>query len=390
MKARIEDEVVGADEIERNVKLGRGGIREIEFVAQSQQLLHAGKQPFLQGAQTLPCLKKLSQYNLLPGDDARNLTAAYCFLRDVEHRLQMDENLQTHTIPDAKQAQERLARLMGFDSLKEFQAAHKNHARDVRRVFEQTIMSEVLVPTSQFPRGFSGHEDEWQPILAEHCFRDPEAASRVLQEFVEGQSFVHTSKRTVELARKILTRLFALCPKAHNPQHKAQILSDPDRVVTRLDRFIAAYGARSALFELWNSNPTIFELLALLFDRSEFLAEMAIHTPDLVDELVSSGRLRQRKTAWETLRDLRYGLKDEDQHLWLRRYQQTELMRIGLRDILGLADFEQYLTELSALADACLHYALEVVMRKHRIKTAPFVIVGLGKLGGAEIDYGSD
>ena len=164
----------------------------------------------------------------------------------------------------------------------------------------------------------------------------------------------------------------------------------PDRVVTRLDSFISAYGARATLFELWNRNPAIFELLVLLFDRSEFLAELAIRTPDLVDELVISGRLRQRKTAEETLRDLRHGLGDEDQQLWLRRYHQAELMRIGLRDILGLADFEQYLTELSGLADACLQYALEVVMRKHKLKTPPFVIIGLGKLGGAEIDYGSD
>ena len=167
-------------------------------------------------------------------------------------------------------------------------------------------------------------------------------------------------------------------------------LSDPDRVVTRLDSFISAYGARATLFELWNSNPAIFELLVLLFDRSEFLAELAIRTPDLVDELVISGRLRQRKSAEETLRDLRHGLGDEDQQLWLRRYHQTELMRIGLRDILGLADFEQYLTELSGLAEACLQYALEVVMRKHKLKAPPFVIIGLGKLGGAEIDYGSD
>jgi glutamate-ammonia-ligase adenylyltransferase len=168
------------------------------------------------------------------------------------------------------------------------------------------------------------------------------------------------------------------------------VLSDPDRVVTRLDSFISAYGARATLFELWHSNPAIFELLLRLFDRSEFLAELAIRTPDLVDELVTSGRLRQRKTAAETLRDLRHGLRDEDQHLWLRRYHQTELMRIGLRDILGLADFEQYLTELSALADACLQYALEVVMHRNQVKSHPFVIIGLGKLGGAEIDYGSD
>src|SRR5208283_304765 len=101
--------------------------------------------------------------------------------------------------------------------------------------------------------------------------------------------------------------------------------------------------------ELWNSTPTIFDLLLRLFDRSEYLAELAIRTPDLVDELVVSGRLRQRKPPGETLRDLRHGLDDKDQHRWLRRYHQAELMRIGLRDILGLADEEQYLAELSAL-----------------------------------------
>ncbi len=99
MKDRIEKEVVSADELERNVKLGRGGIREIEFIVQSLQILHAGQQPFLQSAQTLPCLAKLAQYELLTEAEAQRLAAAYRFLRDVEHRLQMEENLQTHTIP---------------------------------------------------------------------------------------------------------------------------------------------------------------------------------------------------------------------------------------------------------------------------------------------------
>src|SRR5262249_40284613 len=100
---------------------------------------------------------------------------------------------------------------------------------------------------------------------------------------------------------------------------KAALLSDPDRVVTRLDSFISAYGARATLFELWNSNPAIFDLLLLLFDRSEFLAELAIRTPDLIDELLAGVRLRQRKSAQETLRELRHGVADADQHMWLRR-----------------------------------------------------------------------
>jgi [glutamine synthetase] adenylyltransferase / [glutamine synthetase]-adenylyl-L-tyrosine phosphorylase len=402
MKGRIETEVVKAGELERNVKLGRGGIREIEFVVQALQLLRAGRQPFLQGNQTLPALAKLVQYELVTAEESKMLAEAYCFLRDVEHRLQMEDNLQTHTIPTERRAQERLARLMGFATLGEFETSRQAHTRNVRRIFDRLLKADTREgeAPSPFPRQFEGAEVEWKKLLAEHSFKDVDKAFRVLREFVEGPGYVHVSSRTSQLAHHLLPKLFALCPQpksgtpspdSQRPPQTANVpLSDPDRVVTRLDSFISAYGARATLFELWNRNPTIFELLVLLFDRSEFLAELAIRTPDLVDELVSSGRLRQRKSAEETLRDLRHGLADEDQRLWLRRYHQAELMRIGLRDILGLADFEQYLTELSGLADACLQYALEVVLRKHKIKTPPFVVIGLGKLGGAEIDYGSD
>lgn len=412
MKDRIENEIVGEDELERNVKLGRGGIREIEFVAQSQQLLHAGKIPFLQSAQTLPTLEKLAQYNLLDEEAAHSLRDAYVFLRDVEHRLQMEENLQTHTIPTDRGARQRLARLMNFKTNENFEAARRAHADRVQAIFDKLFRTEKLATAASIlPREFTGAEQEWENLLAEHSFREPAKMVPLLREFVEGPGYVHVSSRTIELARQLLPRLLEKCPQQRRTgvppvsiskaagnisndnrdrQDACPTLSDPDRVVTRLDSFIAAYGVRSTLFELWNSNPGIFDLLVLLFDRSEFLAELAIKTPDLVDVLVTSGRLRQRKTTEQTLRDLRYGVKDADQKLWLRRYHQTELMRIGLRDILGLADPEQYLTELSALADACLQYAVEVAMRQHKLKKPPFVVIGLGKLGGAEIDYGSD
>ena len=417
MKDRIETEVVKAGELERNVKLGRGGIREIEFVAQSLQLLHAGRLPFLQTPQTLPCLEKLAQYKLLTNDEARELCEAYCFLRDVEHRLQMEANLQTHTIPTDLVARERLAKLMGFGATGEFEPALAAYARTVREVYGRLLKTEKATEASPFPRGFDTAAAQWKEILAAHRFRDPEAAFRVLKEFAEGPGYVHVSSHTTEMARQLIPRILALCPKAggetSNIQAKSEAgsqkpeirlrtsdlrppasdlrrLSDPDRVLTRLDSFIAAYGARAALFELWNRNPAMFELLLLLFDRSEFLAELAIRTPDLIDDLIVSERLRLRKTAAEILADLRHGAKDADQFLWLRRYHEAEQMRIGLRDILGLADFEQNLAEVSVLAEACLQYALEVVMRGHKLKQPPFVIIGLGKLGGGEINYGSD
>ena len=391
LKDRTEREIVGADELERNVKLGRGGIREIEFVAQSLQILHAGRQPFLQTGQTLPCLAKLAQYKLLANEAAAELEAAYRFLRDVEHRLQMEENQQTHTIPADSPARLRLARLMNFKSLAAFESARQEHTGNVRRVYDRLLKAELPKAADGLPPRFAGAEDEWEKLLAAHSFRDPETAFRLFQEFAEGPGYVLVSAHTTELARQLIPRMLALCP---SPNAKRQmpdaVLSDPDRVLTRLDSFVSAYGTRAPLLELWSNNPAMFELMLLLFDRSEFLAEAAIRTPDLIDDLVVGGRLRQCKTTVEILKDLRHGLADADQFLWLRRYHEAEQMRLGLRDILGLADFEQNLVELSALADACLQYALEAVMRKNQIKTPPFVIIGLGKFGGGEIDYGSD
>lgn len=391
VKRRIENEIVGPDELRRNVKLGRGGIREIEFVVQSLQVLHAGRLPFLQLSQTLPCLAKLPRYQLLTPAEAGQLDAAYRFFRDVEHRLQMENNRQTHTIPADTVAQSRLARLMDFSSLAGFQSAVETHTGNVRRAYDRLLKSELPQTPSGLPPDFDSSRKQWREMLMEHSFRDPDAACRRLKEFAEGPGYVHVSRRTTELARRLVPRFFALCPKrTANHQPGSQILSDPDRVLTRLDSFITAYGSRAALLEVWNNHPAMFDLMLLLFDRSEFLAETAIRTPDLVEDLVVSGRLRRRKSAPEILKDLRHGRADADQFLWLRRYHQAERMRLGLRDILGLVDFEQTLAELSALADACLQFALEAVMRRNRLRKPPFAIIGLGKLGGREIDYGSD
>ena len=386
MKDRIEQEVVKAGEIHRNVKLGRGGIREIEFVAQSLQVIHGGRIPFLQTPQTLAALQKLAQYHLLQPKETKDLEQAYCFLRDLEHRLQMENYLQTHTIPTSGKAQERLAALMGFSGRKQFEATLAEHTKHVRAVYEQLFKGEGKSKTAPL----EPDSTEWRAILAEHSFRDPDKCLRLLNEFAKGPGYVHVSPRTVELAMQLIARLLALCPKKSDKKLKPKALSDPDRVLTRLDTFIANYGSRAMLFEAWAGNPAYFELMVLLFDRSEFLAELAIRTPDLVDGLVVSGHLRRRKTGPEILDELRHGHEDEDQMLWLRRYHKTEFMRIGLRDILGLADFEQNLLELSSLADACLEYALESVLRKHKLKKSPFTIIGLGKLGGQEINYGSD
>jgi glutamate-ammonia-ligase adenylyltransferase len=390
IKERIETEILKEGELERNVKLGRGGIREIEFIVQALQILHGGRLPFLQGSMTMLVLQRLARYSLLQPDDASELQAAYVFLRDVEHRLQMEACRQTHTIPSERLPRHRLARLMGFETLAEFEAARRKHCGHVRRIYNLVLPGDEPAGPSLPPDDMEAAADQWKKLLTDHGFRDPAHALRVLGLFFHGPDYTHVSPRTVELARELWPRFMALCPRGAPPLRQERILSDPDRVLVRLDSFIDAYGARATLYEMWTQNPSLFEMLILLFDRSEFLAEHAIRSPDLVDELASNGRLDRAKSAGETLADLRHGAGDADQRLWLRRYHQAELMRIGLRDILGLVDFEQNLFELTCLADACLQYALEALMRAHHLTSAPFCVAGLGKLGGQELTYGSD
>lgn len=404
MKRRLETEVVRTADQDRNIKLGRGGIREIEFIVQTRQVLHAGRQPFIGQPATLPALRKLAQYQILTNEEATALAAAYEFLRDVEHRLQMEQGLQTHVLPAEPAARARLARLMGCSTREEFEAALARHRGTVRTIYERVLAPEGRVSAGAAEPNLpdlATQETAWRELLHRHSFRDPEQALRLARTFVHGPGFGHVPARTERAGRRLLARLLELCPRRDTLEERraaagpdgdprARWLSDPDRVLARLDHFVSVYGARSLLFESWMAQPTLFELLLLLFDRSEFLAATVLRTPDLLDDLEQSGRLRESKTAARTLAELRLGAGDADQRLWIRRYHEAEFTRVGLRDILGLADPEQHRRELTALAEACLQYALEVALRRHRLKTCPLAVIGLGKLGGGELTYGSD
>jgi [glutamine synthetase] adenylyltransferase / [glutamine synthetase]-adenylyl-L-tyrosine phosphorylase len=393
-KTRLETEAIQGD-AERDVKRGRGGIREIEFIVQSLQLLNAGRQPFLQGASTLPGLGKLAEYSLLSTNESAQLAESYRFWRDVEHRLQMEDNLQTHTLPTDAPGLRRIAHLMGCPSVNGFESRRNLHASRVRSIYDKFLGTRTPTdPAPHLPPTGRTHDPEWLRLLARHGFRDPADGVRRIREFIEGPGWSHVSRRTGELGRALLPHFLSICPGTPFPRPTSSriqgVLSDPDRVLARLERFIQAYGSRSTLYEAWSATPPFFELLLWLFDRSDALGEIAIRTPDLVEEIVRGAHLRRHRSTDETLADLRHGRTDIDQTLWLRRYQQAEQLRIGLRSLLDLADPHQTHAELTSLAEACIRYALEIIQHRHRLKSAPFAVIGLGRLGGAELTFGSD
>src|SRR5207244_3620405 len=131
------------------------------------------------------------QYKLIEEADAKALRETYCFLRDVEHRLQMENNLQTHTIPTDRAARLRLARLTGFSRLEQFERAHRQHTSKVRKLYSEFLPLEQSAPASALPQRFDGEENAWKKTLAEHGFKNIDQSLRLLKEFTQGPGYVH-------------------------------------------------------------------------------------------------------------------------------------------------------------------------------------------------------
>ena len=358
IKRRIERDVVGPDKLERDVKLGRGGIREIEFVVQALQLIHGAHHAFLQEASMLKALRALRQLDLLPRDEVLTLDKSYRFLRRVEHRLQMEAEQQTHTVPQEREALQRLAISLRFSSAEEFSAALKQSMRAVRPIFRRIISETPSEP----------------PKIDLQFFSDQKRAAKALTDLVQGPASFHIAPRTRQIFRKLRPVLLAWLTKA----------ADPDVTLNQFVRFVEAYGLRSLLFELLVANPRLLELLVKAFDASWFGSELLIRRPQLLEEITRGEQLDRRIKLEEHLYELETLDRSRLNLDAVRIYRQTQLLRILLRDVLGLADLSELQAELSAIAEACLLFVTKLVGSEQ------LTIVALGKFGGCEVSYGAD
>jgi glutamate-ammonia-ligase adenylyltransferase len=361
IKERIERDIVGFEERERNVKLGIGGIREIEFVVQALQLLHAARYPFLQEAGTLKAIRGLAELEFLPNDDAEKLENAYRFLRRVEHRLQIEAEQQTHTVPERGEAVEILARSLGFGSGEELLAKLRAQMRTVRTIFTRVV-------------GETGPEQD--PLEgAFTSFRDPVQAAKIFGQLGQSATSFHVAPRTRQIFRKLQPLLLQWLKRS----------PDPDSTLTQFVRFVEAYGFRSLLFELLGANPRLLELLIKTFDASEAAGGWLIRRPQWLEELTRSGML-DRTFNIAQHRERLYSLGATSANIDpVRVYRQRELLRILLRDVLRLAPLPQLLAEQNDLAEACLTHLDELLN-----PDGSLTLIALGKFGGRELGYGAD
>ena len=403
MKLKIDQENRLKRKGEDDIKLGRGGIREIEFFVQAMQLIHAGKIPSLQCRKTLESLRRLETAGLVPPEDVKVLSEAYLFLRRLEHRIQLVHQRQTQQLPADEAQQERIARSLGFsDSRGEARQSLKKTLNTYQDQVHYIYENLFFTPSES---SLSGVRREIQSIftgdvppeiavawLGENGFRFPEKAFDVIQRLREGPRTAHYVPKTLNLLNRLMPSLLQAVTSS----------PDPDMALGNLLSFVEKVGARGTFYALLLENPPVLKLLAKMFGSSRFLSNQLIQHPELLDELLNPSHFdpfKTRERMEETLRKLLEGSEGdlESQMNLLRRFKHAEVLRVGINDIYGEMDITEVTRQLSEIAEVCLlaayEIALDIQKRRYRLPldwTAPFVILGMGKMGGRELNYSSD
>jgi glutamate-ammonia-ligase adenylyltransferase len=376
---------VARRELAEHVKLGPGGIREIEFVAQALQLVRGGRDPALAVRPTLEALARLAERNLLPGDAARELAAAYDFLRRTEHRLQYLDDLQTHTLPEDPGDRERIACMSDCAHWEEFYARLQAHRDTVQRHFQDVFAESTAVDA---PDLWQDDRGAMVQALAGRGFRNPEmSAERLLA--------MRRSQRYVMLPADSRQRVDALVPGLAAAAARA---ADPDETLARGLGLIEAVARRAAYLALLAEHPEALERVTRIVAASSWAADYITRHPLLLDELLDD-RVLYAPPDWAafeaTLAELLAAVVGdvERQMNVLREQHQAQVFRLLAQDLAGLLTVEHLADHLSRLADLVLDAALTVVWAQlpGRHREAPrFSVVAYGKLGGKELGYASD
>lgn len=378
------------DDYASNIKLGPGGIREIEFIVQALQLVRGGREPALRPRGTLPALAALAARGLLPSAAVAELGEAYVFLRNVEHRLQYRDDAQTHQLPDNPEARSALARACGHSDADSFADALNRHRDAVDRHFD-----------ALFGEGRDVEEDPFGALC-----RDP-AESAAHRALLQDAGFDDPSASIAQLARVRSSARFLQLPAASRERFDAllpQLLrvasqtAQPQRVFTRLLALLETISGRSAYLALLVEHPPVLPRLAHLLGASAWAAEYLTRHPILLDELLDSGALLAEPDwqDWRAELERSLAAHDEDPERQidaLRHFQQAQTFRLLAQDVDGKLSVERLADHLSALADIMLDATLEVCWAQLHGRDAPppkFAIIGYGKLGGKELGYASD
>lgn len=405
MKEKIDIELVRTKPDNINVKLGTGGIREIEFFCQALQLIRGGKNKDVRTPSTLLAIEKLAANNLISEKEKIALRSGYIFLRNLEHRIQIKDGLQTQIIPGKSKDLTSLAITMGLGGEKTENLAEKLLEKYKEVTAEVFAIYKTLFYSSE---KLSDGENKDIALILSGSMNDKEAEEKLLNlGFIEtkealnkikllstgssiNNSFRYLPQKAKQLFEKLMPSLLTTITGA----------PDPDKALANSLNFLIALSGRASFYSMLIENPPLVELLVKVFSSSNFLARTLTETPGGLDLLLSGDVTRIKKTKEEILEDLNPSnignLDYEDSLRLIRRQKHLETFRIGIGNISGALTNAEVSTQFTFLSEACLETSLKIAARElHTRYGAPkdnsaLSIIGLGKLGGREVIYGSD
>jgi glutamate-ammonia-ligase adenylyltransferase len=375
LKSRAEDEVQRSGAADREVKRGRGGIRDIEFAVQTLQLVHGRADPELRSPTTLTALAEMRRAGYVAEDDAESLAGAYRFLRRVEHALQIDEERQIHTLPAEREQRRRIARVLGFRGNREAGpteafdralARQRNLVRGVHeRVYFRPLLESLAGAGRLSPEAAAGALDSFG-------FTDVERTRAAVRELTRG--LTRSSRMMQQLLPLVLDWL------STSP--------DPDLGLLGLRKLASGEQRTMALAHAFRDRPDVARRLCDLLGTSALLGDVLVANPDLIVRLAEQDRLATLDRAGlvaSAASTVGWRAESDERQRALRRWRGRHLLGVAARDVFGLADVEAVGADLTIQAEASVETALAQLDPQ-----VPFAVVALGRFAGGELSYASD
>lgn len=405
LKEKINQEVQ-QQAMQDNIKLGRGGIREVEFICQVFQLIRGGRATQLQSTSIREVLPLLSKLGLLPAEASEQLFIAYTFLRDLENALQAMDDQQTHDLPTCPEIQQRLARRLGKNCWSEVLSLLEDYRQNIRQEFNALIATPYAADeANQTATPLINPVNLSSPKLTQDLtqlgYQEPETASQLIQNFLASKGVA----RMQPLGHKRLEELLPFLLTA------ASKTAQPCLALERSLWLIEAVLRRTAYLVLLKENPPALEQLVTLGAASPWVAELLAKMPILLDELLNPQELYAQLTKPSLEKDLAQQLihlswqDTEAQMEALRYFRHANLLRLATADLLANRPLMQVSDSLTFMAEVALQQVLTLAWQdlaaRHglpkladgteaSLSQLGFVILGYGKLGGLELSYASD
>ena len=373
-----------------DIKTGRGGIREIEFFAQTQQLIWGGRLHELQVGPTCEALRRLASAGRTDPATASSLIDDYRFLRRLEHRLQMVDDAQTHALPADQAGLERIAVFLGYPRADAFVTELRAHLASVEKHYAELFEQ---APTLAGPGNlvFTGADDDPDTLrtLAQLGFGEPAAVAALVRSWHHGRVPATRSQRAREILTELVPELLRIFGKTRHP----------DAALRRFDQFLSRLAAGVALFSLFHANPGLLALVAEVMAGAPRLAELLAQRPALLDSVLTEGffaPLPGRAALAADLGQMLARARDYEDALDLvRRWAGERKFQVGVQLMRRALDGNAAGRALADIAETALAVLLPAVeaefARRHgRVPGGDFVVIGMGRLGSREMTLASD